>query len=146
MAEAKHTTMSEKPEDPARRGLLLGLPAAAAAVAATGAVALDAGEPGPITGEQVDDLPFLMPIFGEPGIIALCVPASDIRHAYTYVLSSGRTILAERLDRVRCDDGSGWRDAAPGEFDGRIIGRVVTMMERRPGGWSEARAWIGGAA
>ncbi|MFE3836938.1 hypothetical protein [Pseudogemmobacter sonorensis] len=38
MAEAKHITMSAKPEDPDRRGFLLGLPATGAALVVAGAL------------------------------------------------------------------------------------------------------------
>lgn len=133
MALANPSTTPEKLEDPARRRLLLAAPAIGAAIIATQVA------PEPAPAEGTEDIPFLMAIEGEPGLIALCLPAraQDIRHAYTFVLNNGRMILAERLDRLHCDDGDGWREAAPGEFDGRIIGRVVTTLAKANGSWSE---------
>lgn len=138
MALANPSTTPEKLEDPARRAVLLATPALAAALSASAVGAACVMETGAITGDTVDDVPFLLPLAGDPRAFAVCVPARTIGHAHRYALSNGRTILAERLDRDRCNDGSGWRDCLPGEFAGRIIGRVVIVLERRPDDWAVA--------
>lgn len=82
-------------------------------------------------------MPFLMPLADDPDCVALCIPTTRITHAYLYMRADGRTLHAERLDRERCNDGTGWRESLPGEWDGRIIGRVVTKLYRDRGDWWE---------
>lgn len=81
-----------------------------------------------------DNMPFIVRLADEPDIAAVCVPAGRITHAYCYLLSDGRTIFAEQ---DRCNDGTGWRDCLPGEWDGRIVGRVVAMLIRRGADWGK---------
>jgi hypothetical protein len=83
------------------------------------------------------DLPFLSPIAGQPDMLALCYPMDRINHAYCYMLKDGRTIYA---DLGRWCDGSaeGWRQMKPGEFDGRVIGRVISVHVRSASGWHQS--------
>lgn len=83
---------------------------------------------------QAENMPFLMPMADKARMVALCIPVTKITHAYCYMLADGRTIYGEH---GRCDDGSGWRDCLPGEWDGRIVGRIVTLLRWSGKGWSE---------
>lgn len=80
------------------------------------------------------DLPFLMPLADDPNIVALCLAMKKITHAFCYILADGRTIYGEH---GRCNDGTGWRECLPGEWEGRIVGRVVTMLIRQGNSWTE---------
>lgn len=80
------------------------------------------------------DMPFLMTMADKECMVALCIPATKITHAYCYMLADGRTIYGEH---GRCDDGSGWRDCLLGEWDGHIVGRVVTLLRWSGKSWSE---------
>lgn len=75
-------------------------------------------------------------------VLALCYPLDRIVHAFCYVLTDGRTVFAEGN---RVNDGSGWRLQEPGEFDGRVIGRVVSFHLPRGSGWTQAGSgWLCG--
>lgn len=108
-----------------RRSLLASMPAIAC-VPAIGAEAAP----------EIMDTPFLVPISGEPGMVALCYPKTKIDYAYRYMLSDGTTIFAEGR---RWSDGSpgGWREMLPGQFDGRVIGRVVSVHLKDRSGWRQ---------
>jgi len=113
-----------------RRELLGAAPAVlvAGAACAAGAAVL----PEPVS----DDLPFLTWANHDGhDVLALCYPKYRIDYAFCYLLTSGRTIYAEGK---RVNTGSGWRLADPGEFDGRIMGRVVSFHLRTRSRWAEA--------
>lgn len=75
-------------------------------------------------------------------VLALCYPLDRIVHAFCYVLTDGRTVFAEG---TRVNDGSGWRLQEPGEFDGRVIGRVVNIHLQRGKNWTQAGSgWLCG--
>lgn len=78
--------------------------------------------------------PFLMPRKDEPNIVAVCIPTTIIRQAFCYMLDDGAVIYGEGRG---VNDGSGWRTAEPREFDGRVIGRVVTFLRKTNGRWNE---------
>lgn len=109
-----------------RRMVLTSLPMSALALGAIGnhANAAPAGAP------------FLAPIAGEPDLLALCYPKSKIDHGYCYMLENGTTIRAEG---ARCQDPGShvWRDILPGEFDGRVIGRVVSVHRNDGDRWHD---------
>lgn len=99
-----------------RRMVLTSLPMSALALGAIGSHANAA----------LPSAPFLAPISGEPDLLALCYPKSKIDHGHCYMLENGTTIHAEGTRWL--DPGSrGWRDILPGEFDGRVIGRIVSV-------------------
>lgn len=78
--------------------------------------------------------PFLMARKDDPTIVAVCIPTTIIRYAFCYMLDDGAVIYGEGK---RVNDGSGWRIAEPGEFDGRVIGRIVTFLRNYKGRWNE---------
>jgi hypothetical protein len=84
------------------------------------------------------DMPFLSPIAGQPDIFALCYPANrfDRPRCHCYMLDDGTTICAKE---GRWTDGSpeGWREIAPGQFEGRVIGRVVSLHGKDRAGWCQ---------
>jgi hypothetical protein len=86
-------------------------------------VGLAASSPEPI------DQPFLADIQNRPGDVGLVYPMDRITHAFSYFTVEGRMIYAEG-QRCREDifgDGRGWRTFAHGEWDGRIVGRIVSI-------------------
>lgn len=113
-----------------RRELMAGLSATGAAL--FGATQSKAAAASAMTADQ----PFLCPITGRPDMMALCYPKSQIDHAYCYMLDDHTTIFAEG---TRWCDGKpeGWRVIAPGQFDGRVIGRVISVYLRQGDGWRQ---------
>lgn len=86
----------------------------------------------PAAGSRPTDRPFLVALADREGDVALCYPADRITHAFLYVLDDRTTIYGEGR---HVNDGSGWRQAGQGEFDGRVIGRVVSLHGRNGAGW-----------
>jgi len=81
-------------------------------------------------------MPFLAPIKGHPEYLALCYPLSKIVHAYCYMLDDFTTIFGE-AGRWSDGSGDGWRKIEPGQFDGRVIGRIVSIHIKDAGGWHQ---------
>lgn len=114
-----------------RRDFLTAAPVAALAPLV---VASDAG---------VDaSVPFLSAIADVPNVIALCFPASRITCDDPFLLNDGRVIWCD-CGRVREVRGE-WRKMRPQEFEGRIIGRVISLQVRgsRDGWLSRDTGWL----
>lgn len=115
MADAIHSRIPA-PTQVTRRGLIVSALIAAATPAAVAAI------------PKQEMGPFLLPLKDGSGGIAVCSPASKITHARAYALRDGRTILAERLEKLWCNDGGGWRECAPDEFSDDVVGYVMAIM------------------
>lgn len=117
-----------------KRRDLLAAASAAFVIPASAVLAAPTLASAAILDHQAENMPFLMPLADDPNMVGLCVPATKITHAFRYMLADGRTIYGER---GRCNDGSGWRDCLPSEWDGRIVGRIVTLLRWSGKRWSE---------
>ncbi|QEW19001.1 hypothetical protein LA6_001180 [Marinibacterium anthonyi] len=130
-----------------RRAVLKALPTAGCAIALPSILPSEPAAP-----EFPTDMPFLAEIKARPGsylnpegLFALCYPKSEIDHAYCYMLADQTTIFAEGKRWRDGRDGSGWQPIEPGQFDGRVIGRVVGVHIKQHDGWHQCgSAYIAG--